>query len=158
MPSLATASSAPASLGDHLSIFEQLGAGLNQMGEAKETANVYAKRNMRLKELEVENKKNRIKDLHPLTKHMLKMASATNLDQIGELCNAFKSFYNSQNHGAADIQRHQLMEEKGFGDAVFGKGVSMTLWSGNFTHSNPSTPGFLSPLSFKEQEPFGSSQ
>jgi hypothetical protein len=33
-PSLTTASSAPASLGNHLSIFKQLGAGLNRMGEA----------------------------------------------------------------------------------------------------------------------------
>ena len=45
---------------------------------------------------------------------MLKMASATNSDHIGELCDAFKSFYNSKNHGAADIQLHQLMEDKGF--------------------------------------------
>jgi hypothetical protein len=37
-------------------------------------------------------------------------------------------------------------------------GVSMTLWSGNFTRPNPSTPGVLSPFSFKEQEPLGSSQ
>jgi hypothetical protein len=58
---------------------------------------------------------------------MLKMASATEPDQIGDLCNAFKSFLNSKNHGAADIQLHQLMENKGFGNAVFGKGVSITL-------------------------------
>jgi hypothetical protein len=82
MPSLAAAASAPASLGDHLGIFAQLGAGLNRMGEANETANAYAKRNM---ELKVENKKDRIKDLHPSTKHMLKMASATDSDHNGEL-------------------------------------------------------------------------
>ena len=158
MPSLSTVSSAPTSLGDHLSIFEQLGAGLNRMGEANETANAYAKRNMELKELEVENKKDRIKDLHPSTKHMLKMASATDSDQLGELCEAFKSFYNSKNHGAADIQLHQLMEDKGFGDAAFGEGVSMTLWSGNFNRPNPAAPGVLSPFSFKEQEPLGSTQ
>ena len=56
MPSLAATASAPASLGDHLSIFSQLGAGLNHMGEANKTVNAYAKRNMELKELEVENK------------------------------------------------------------------------------------------------------
>jgi hypothetical protein len=89
---------------------------------------------------------------------MLKMASATEPDQIGDLCNAFKSFFNSKNHGAADIQLHQLMEDKGFGNAVFGKGVLITLWSGNFTRPNPSAPGVLSPFSFKEMEPFGSSQ
>jgi hypothetical protein len=157
-PSLAATASAPASLGDHLSIFSQLGAGLNRMGEANKTANVYAKRNMEMKELEIENKKDRLKDLHPSIKHMLKMASATNSDHIGELWDACKSFYNSKNHGAADIQLHQLMEDKGFGDAVLGKAVSMTLWSGNFTRPNPSAPGVLSPFSFKEQEPLGSSQ
>ena len=40
IPPLATASSTPASLGNHLSIFEQLGAGLNCMGEANKTANL----------------------------------------------------------------------------------------------------------------------
>jgi hypothetical protein len=89
---------------------------------------------------------------------MLKMASATELDQIGDLCNAFKSFFNSKNHGAANIQLHQLTEDKGFGDAVFGKGVLITLWLGNFMRPNPSAPGVLSPFSFKEMEPLGSSQ
>ena len=88
---------------------------------------------MELKEIKIKNKKDRVKDLHPSIKHMLKTALATKSDQIGDLCNAFKLFYNSKNYGAVDIQLHQLMEDKGFGDAVFGKGVSMTLWSGNFT-------------------------
>jgi hypothetical protein len=89
---------------------------------------------------------------------MLKMASATELDQTGDLCNAFKSFFNSKNHGVTNIQLHQLMEDKGFGNAVFGEGVLMTLWSGNFSRPNPSAPRVLSPFSFKEMEPLGSSQ
>ncbi len=125
MPSLTSAASVPANLSDQISILKQLGAGLNCMGEAKKTANAHAKRNMELKEFEVENKKNRVRDLHPSTKPMLKMASATEPDQIGDLCNAFKSFFNSKNHSTADIQLHQLMEDKGFGDAVFGEGVSI---------------------------------
>jgi hypothetical protein len=60
MPSLTSAASVPANLSDQISILEQLGAGLNCMGEANETANAYAKRNMELKELEVENKKDRV--------------------------------------------------------------------------------------------------
>jgi len=158
MPSLTSAASVPANLSDQMSILKQLGVGLNRTREANKTANAYAKRNVELKELEVENKKDRVQDLHPSTKHMLKMASATEPDQIGDLCNAFKSFFNSKNHGAADIQLHQLMEDKGFGNAVFGKGVLITLWSGNFTRPNPSAPGVLSPFSFKEIEPLGSSQ
>jgi hypothetical protein len=34
----------------------------------------------------------------------------------------------------------------------------MTLWLGNFSQPNPSAPGVLSPFSFKEMEPLGSSQ
>jgi hypothetical protein len=43
------------------------------MGEANEAANNYAKRQIELKELEVESKKDRAKDIHVSTKHMLKM-------------------------------------------------------------------------------------
>ncbi len=60
MPSLTSAASVPANLSDQISILKQLGAGLNCMGEANKTANAYAKRNMELKELEVENKKDRV--------------------------------------------------------------------------------------------------
>jgi hypothetical protein len=81
---------------------------------------------------------------------MLKMASVMELDQTGDLCNAFKSFFNSKNHSTANIHLHQLMKDKGFGDAVFSKGVLMTLWSGNFSRPNPLAPGVLSPFSFKE--------
>jgi hypothetical protein len=133
MPFLTSVASTQTSMTNQVSILQQLRAGLNQMGEANKIANTYAKRNMELKKLKVENKKNRVCDLHPSTKHMLKMASATELDQNRELCNTFKSFFNSKNHGAIDIQLHQLMEDKGFSDAVFGEGVSMTLWSGNFS-------------------------
>jgi hypothetical protein len=57
MPSLTSAASVPANLSDQISILEQLGVGLNCMGEANKAANAYTKRNMELKELEVENKK-----------------------------------------------------------------------------------------------------
>jgi hypothetical protein len=56
MPSLTSAASVPANLNDQMSILEQLRAGLNCMGEANKTANAYTKRNMELKELEVENR------------------------------------------------------------------------------------------------------
>ncbi len=60
MPSLTTIASAPTSMSDQVSILQQLGVGLHQMGEANEMANAYAKQNMELKELEVENKKDRV--------------------------------------------------------------------------------------------------
>jgi hypothetical protein len=128
------------------------------MGEVNEAANNYAKRQIESKELEVESKKNRVKDLHVSTKQMLKIASATEPDRLGQLCKDFKSFFNSKSQGSVDIQLHQLMEDKGFGDAVFGEGLSLTLWSGNFTRANPTAQGFFSPFCFKEIKPLGSSQ
>ncbi len=79
------------------------------MGEANEAANNYAKRQIELKELEVESKKDRVKDLHVSTKHMLKMASVTEPDRVGDLCKDLKSFFSSKNQGSANIQLHQLM-------------------------------------------------
>jgi hypothetical protein len=121
------------------------------MGEANEAANNYAKRQIELKELEVELKKDRVKDLHASTKHMLNMASATDPDRVGDLCKDFKSFFNSKNQGSADIQLNQLMEDKDFRDAIFGEGSSLTLWLGNFTRANPTAlgvfPHFLSKIS-----------
>jgi hypothetical protein len=114
------------------------------MGEANGEANNYAKRQIELKELEVESKKDGVKDLHVSTKHMPKMASATEPNRVGELCEDFKSFFNSKNQRSVDIQLRQLMEEKGFGDAVFGEGLSLTLWSGIFTRVNPTAPGVFS--------------
>jgi hypothetical protein len=81
MPSLTSVASAQTSMTNQVSVLQQLGVGLNQMGEANEIANTYTKQNMELKELEVENKKDRVCDLHHSTKHMLKMVSATELDQ-----------------------------------------------------------------------------
>ncbi len=60
MPSLTTIASAPTSMSDQVSILKQLGAGLHQMGEVNEMASAYAKQNMELKELKVENKKDRV--------------------------------------------------------------------------------------------------
>jgi hypothetical protein len=105
---------------------------------------------MELKEQEVESKKDQVKDLHPTMKRMLKMASVIKPDKIRELCKEFKSFFNSKNRGTADIEVHQLMEHKGFGDEIFGEGPSLTRWSGNSIRANPTAPS-TSPLSHSKR-------
>jgi hypothetical protein len=72
-------------------------------GRSKQNSKQLCKRQIELKELEVELKKDRVKDIHASTKHMLKMASATEPDILGDLCKDFKSFFNSKNQGSADI-------------------------------------------------------
>jgi hypothetical protein len=63
------------------------------MSKANKAANVFAKRHVELKEIKVELKKDRIKDLHLTIKHMLKMASATDCDCSGELGEGLKFFF-----------------------------------------------------------------
>jgi hypothetical protein len=59
---------------------------------------------------------------------MLKMASTTNCECSGDLSDDFKSFFNSKNHGAANAQLHQLMEDKGFSNLSLSKGLTISLW------------------------------
>jgi hypothetical protein len=153
MPSLAMAVTALPSLNDQVSILEQLGAGLNRMGEANETANTYARKNLELKELEVENKKNRIKDLHPSIMHILKMVSATDKDTIGELYDNFKLFFNSKNHDAADIQLHRLMEDKNLSDVMFSKGVAMRSGQATLQGQTPWPQVFYHPSCSRKWNP-----
>ncbi len=128
------------------------------MSKANKAANLFAKRHVELKEIKVDLKKDRIKDLHPTIKHMMKMASATDCNYSGELGEGLKSFFNSKNHGVADIQLHHLMEDKGFSDASFIKGMTISLWSGRFTQANPSVTGASSPFSFSEMNPLSNNQ
>ncbi len=115
------------------------------MSRANKVANVFAKRHVELKEIDVELKKDRTKDLYPTIKHMLKIASATDCNHSGEIGEGLKSFFNSKNHGAANIQMHHLMEDKGFSDIFFSKGMTISSWSGHFTRAIPSVPGAFSP-------------
>jgi hypothetical protein len=128
------------------------------MSKANKAANVFAKRHVELKEIEVESKKDRIKDLHPTIKHMLKMASANDCDRSGELGEGLKFFFNSKNHGSADIQLHHLMQDKGFSNVSFSKCMTISLWLGHFTQGNPLVPEAFSPFSFLEMNPLSNNQ
>jgi hypothetical protein len=93
-----------------------------------------------------------------MIKHMLKMAAANDCDRSGEIGEGQKSFSNSKNHGAANIQLHHLMEDKGFSDVSFSKGMTISLWLGHFTRANPLIPGAFSPFLFSEMNPLSNNQ
>jgi hypothetical protein len=59
---------------------------------------------------------------------------------------------------AADIQLYNLMEDKGFSDVSFSKGMMISLWLGHFTWANPSVPGTFSPFSFLDINPLSNNQ
>jgi hypothetical protein len=52
--------------------------------------------------------------MHPSISNMVLMASASKPDIQGEYAESFKSFYNSKNHGYADLELHHQFESKGF--------------------------------------------
>ncbi len=60
IPSINQARTTQSNLSNHASILKQLERGLNQMGEANEAANNYAKSQIELKESEMESKKDRV--------------------------------------------------------------------------------------------------
>jgi hypothetical protein len=93
-----------------------------------------------------------------MIKHMLKMASANDCNRSGEIGEGLKSFFNSKNHRAANIQLHHFMEDKGFSDVSFSKGMTISLWLGHFTQPNPLVPGALSPSSFSDMTPLSNNQ
>jgi hypothetical protein len=77
--------------------------------------------------------KDRMKDLHPSIKMMIKNASVIKRNKAGKLSNNFLSLYNSKTHGNLDIQLHQLFKDAGMGDVIFAEGVSTKMWAGIFT-------------------------
>jgi hypothetical protein len=52
--------------------------------------------------------------MHPSISNMILMASAVENDIQGDYVESFKAFYNSKNHGFADMELHHQSDAKGF--------------------------------------------
>ncbi len=81
-------------------------------------------------------KKDRMKDLYPSIKIVIKNASAIKRDKAGKLNQIFLSLYNSKTQGSLDIQLHQLFKDVGMGDINFAKGVSSNMQLGWDLHTS----------------------
>jgi hypothetical protein len=89
---------------------------------------------------------------------MILMASAIKPDIQGEYANSFKAFYNSKNHGYADMELHHQVEAKGIHNVGFAEGTVLALWSGLLKRSNPTGPRNCTPFAFCELQPANMNQ
>jgi hypothetical protein len=130
--------------------FKILGKGLKRMGEAADEANVLKRKEIKQRDDESEQKKDRIKDMHPSILNMILMASSVDSKFIGEYTESFKLFFNSKTQGYADLELHHQFEDGGIHNVGFAEGTVLVLYSGHLKRSNPTTPSNCTPFAFRE--------
>jgi hypothetical protein len=136
-------------------VFKSLGEGLKRMGEAADEANLLKRKEIKLQG-DKDNKS--IKDMHPSISNMILMASVVGHDIQGEYTQSFKAFYNSKNHGYANMELHHQFNAKGFHNVGFAEGTVLALWSGLLKRSNPTAPSNCTPFAFQELQPANMTQ
>jgi hypothetical protein len=129
-------------------VFKSLGEGLKRMGKAADEANLLKREEIKLRGDKEDKKKDRIKDMHPSISNMILMVSAVDHDIQGKYAQSFKAFYNSKNHGYADMELHHQFDGKGFHNVGFAEGTVLALWSGLLKRSNPTAPSNCTPFAF----------
>jgi hypothetical protein len=91
--------------------FKILGKGLKRMGEAVDEANVLKRKEIKQRDDESKQKKDRIKDMHPFISNMILMASSVDSEFIGKYTESFKSFFNSKTQGNTNLELHHQFED-----------------------------------------------
>jgi hypothetical protein len=128
------------------------------MGEAADEANLLKQKEIKLQGDKDNKKKDCIKDMHPSISNMILMASAVNNEIQGEYADSFKAFYNSKNHGYADMELHHQFDANGFPNMEFAEGTVLALWSGLLKRSNLTAPSNCTPFTFQELQPANMNQ
>jgi hypothetical protein len=111
-------------------VFKSFGEGLMRIGEAADEANLLKRKEIKLQGDKDDKKKDHIKDMHPSISNMILMALAVNHNIQGKYTEFFKAFYNSNNHGYADMELHHQFDAKGFHNVGFAEETVLALWSG----------------------------
>ncbi len=96
--------------------------------------------------------------MHPSISNMILMASAVDHGIQSKYAESFKAFYNSKNHGYADMELHHQFNPKGFHNVGFEEGTVLVLWSGLLKRSNPTAPSNCTPFAFQELQPANMNQ
>jgi hypothetical protein len=128
------------------------------MGEAADKANLLKQEQIKLQGDKDNKKKDCIKDMHPSISNMILVASAVSNEIQGEYAESFKAFYNSKNHGYADMELHHQFDAKGFHNVGFAERTVLALWSGLLKRSNPTAPSNCTPFAFQELQPANMNQ
>ncbi len=149
MPAITTAGGTIGQ-GVNIETFRILGKGLKRMGKAADKANVLKRKETKQRNEESEQKKDRIKDMHPSISNMILMASSVESKSIGEHTESFKSLFNIKTQAYADLELHHLFEERGIHNVGFAEGTVLALYLGHLQRSNPTAPSNCIPFTFRE--------
>ena len=149
LPTINTAESG-ISQGVNNDTFKILGEGLKRMGEAADEANLLKRKEIKQRKDESEEKKDRIKDMHPTISNMILMASSADSQFPGEHPDSFKSFFNSKTQAYADLELNNLFEERDIYNVGFAEGTVLALYTGHLRRSNPTAPSNCTPFAFRE--------
>ena len=136
--------------GANIDNFKILGEGLKRMGEAADEAYQLKRKEIKQRKEESEEKKDRIKDMHPSISNMMLMASSSDSQFIGEHPESFKSFFNSKTQAYADLELNKLFEEREIFNVGFAEGTVLALYTGHLRRSNPTAPSNCTPFAFRE--------
>jgi hypothetical protein len=96
--------------------------------------------------------------MHPSISNMILMASAVDNEIQGEYAESFLAFYNSKNHGYANMELHHQFDAKGFHNVGFAEGTVLVLLSGLLKRSNLTAPSNCTPFAFQELQPANMNQ
>jgi hypothetical protein len=116
-------------------------------------------RELREKEFDVklqkeEDKKNKVKDLHPAVLNMLLNAAATNSEiKPEDLPESCKAFFNQKSAGQADEELKLQFENLDMGDVFISYPLVQALFGGKLTYPAMGLPCNLSAFSFCERDP-----
>jgi hypothetical protein len=130
--------------------FKILGEGLKRMGRAADEANVLKRKEIKQRDDESKQKKDRIKDMHPSILNMILMASSVESKFIGEYTESFKLFFNCKTQGYANLELHHQFENQGIHNVGFAEETVLVLYSGHLKRSNPTTPSNCNPFAFRQ--------
>lgn len=123
------------------SVLTQLTETLAQSTEQAQLSNELQRELIDTKKQSVEDKKDKMKELHESVLNLLAYAATpADAEQKAEIPDSCKKFYNCRNGGLADQQLRLALENAGCDDAQYSHGLVQALRSGNFLYTNPNSP------------------
>ena len=133
-------------------VLRQLVEGLSRQNEYFEEANLISKKDLERKQDKDDEKKNRLKKLHPSNLQMILNASSVDGEFAAEdVSSSCESFFSQESAGLADRELVVQLRSVGFPDVGFAHGVVQMLLNGQFLYFEPGQPNNYSIFCFFEK-------
>jgi len=153
-PSLADENSRERNAGISEEVMRNIAVSIANQNEEFALSREFREKEFAAKLEKEENKKNKIKDLHPAVLNMILNASATDSEtKPGDLPDSCKAFFNRKSAGQADEELKLQFENLDMGDVYISYPLVQALFGGKLTYPAMGSPCNLSAFSFCERDP-----